>query len=368
MASVRDELLFSDISWLMKKLDVPTILERLGVRGISPERAGQIWAFCPDHHLFVGREPSHPKWSINVHTGKTYCFTESRGSNLVYTVARLLREERNVEEVTGREAMEWMIGDDGSDMSIGTLKALREQFKSLKEVNKRQEEERAKHSVEELRDITTLLKNGVVYDTGYHYFMYPPGKKPTLIEKPTVDFFKVVECKHGKYANRVINPFYMRGELVGFCATDTLGQNEWLERHPSATSKNYRKVLFPRGFVRRECLFNFDNMPQNPDWIFIVEGARDVMKLHQFGYHAMAVLGSGITPEQVKLLAEKNPKRVGIMFDGDDAGYDANRKIHRALEEHFDAYKAVLPRGDDPKTVDEAWIKAFLKKVEEGLA
>ena len=352
----------------MKKIDVHTVLERLGVRGISPERNGQIWAYCPDHHLFVDREPSHPKWSINVDTGKTYCFTESRGSNLVYTAARLLKEERGgVEEVTGREAVEWMMGD-GSDLSMGTLKALKEKFKALRDVECKQEQEKREHTVKELQDIRTLLENGVVYDTGYHYFMYPPGKKPTLIEKPTVDFFKVVECRHGKYANRVINPFYMRDELVGFCATDILGQEEWLDRHPSASSKHYKKVLFPRGFVRRECLFNFDNIPQNPEWVFVVEGARDAMKLYQFGYHAGAVLGSGITPEQIKLLAERNPRHVAIMFDGDDAGYEANRKIHKALVEHFDAHKAVLPRNDDPKTVDKAWIERFLKKVEGGLA
>ena len=91
--SVRERLRYKDISWLMPSVDVPTVLDKLGVdhEGV---RGGEIRGFCPDHHLYTGRQPSHPYWTVNVETGETYCFTEGRGSNLVWIVRRLLECRR----------------------------------------------------------------------------------------------------------------------------------------------------------------------------------------------------------------------------------------------------------------------------------
>ena len=98
---VRERQRYRDISWLMPSVDVRGVLERLGVERIR-RNGDEIEALCPDHKLFKGCESSHPNWTVNVHTGVTFCRTEPRSSNLVWTVARLL-------ECHPREAAAFML-------------------------------------------------------------------------------------------------------------------------------------------------------------------------------------------------------------------------------------------------------------------
>lgn len=336
---------YRDISWLINKVDVEAVLGRLGIE-IYNVVGEEIWSYCPDHVLFTGREPSHPKWSLNSRTGDTFCFTESRGSNLVYTVSRLLK-------ISTAEAVEWILGDELNQEQLNEQMIFR--FNKLKE-NRRKE-------LIDKNDIKNLISENSMKQSGYVYFMYPPNKKATLITKETVDKFGCVQIEYGRYANRVIIPFKNRkGEIVGFCANDILGEKEWLRLHPTLSQKEYRKVLFPSNLEKENYLFGEDKIDAFRE-IIITEGAREVMKLNQLGYDSVAVLGTTIHTGQLRVLAELSPSKLIIMFDGDVAGYESSNKAKETLEEYFDNIEVVkLPKGYDPKIMEEKELKKILKK------
>ena len=80
----------------------------------------------------------------------------------------------------------------------------------------------------------------------------------------------------------------------------------------------------------------------------LTEGYMDVISLHQFGYtDSCGVLGTALTPEQVKRLAGFC-SRIDLIFDGDGAGRKAALKSSRMILLQGVACKVVLmPEGED---------------------
>jgi DNA primase len=116
-------------------------------------------------------------------------------------------------------------------------------------------------------------------------------------------------------------------------------------------------VRYPENFLSSECLFGFDDCPKGADFIIVTEGAREVMKLAQEGFPAVAILGAYVSPTHRTLLAELYPKRIVLMFDGDDAGSAITTRVADALTgggvySKATVQKCLLPRGRDPKNLD----------------
>jgi len=80
----------------------------------------------------------------------------------------------------------------------------------------------------------------------------------------------------------------------------------------------------------------------------LTEGYMDVLTLHQFGYeHAVGVLGTALTPEQVKRLSGFTSQIV-LLFDGDAAGRKAAQRACELLLPRGLACRVVLlPQGQD---------------------
>ncbi|WP_243546272.1 DNA primase [Pseudodesulfovibrio tunisiensis] len=80
----------------------------------------------------------------------------------------------------------------------------------------------------------------------------------------------------------------------------------------------------------------------------LTEGYMDVISLHQFGYtDACGVLGTALTPDQVKRLAGFC-SRVDLVFDGDNAGRKAALKSSRMILLQGVACRVLLmPDGED---------------------
>jgi DNA primase len=80
----------------------------------------------------------------------------------------------------------------------------------------------------------------------------------------------------------------------------------------------------------------------------LTEGYMDVLTLHQFGYeHAVGVLGTALTPEQIKRLSNFTPQ-FALLFDGDAAGRDAAQRACELILPRGLACKVVLlPQGKD---------------------
>jgi 5S rRNA maturation endonuclease (ribonuclease M5) len=346
---IKERRRYRDISWLMPSVDVESVLDKLGTKlhGWSGDRA---IAFCPDHHLYVNRRPSHPRWLLNTTTGETFCLTEGRGSNLVWTLCRVL-------ECSPSEAVKLLTGQEESSEDRIKANALLGKLKNLRAA----EEKPAPKAVLGLDDISKDLKCRPIGERCYSFFLHPPGKLyPTNISKETVDRYQVFERTWGYYANRAIIPFFSSGDLKGFAAVDMLGENAWRENHP--LSDDYRKTLTAVHFRAGEYLFGLDDCQHRADFLIVVEGPREVMKLWQEGFpNAVATLGIRVTPTQQKLIAELAPKKIILMYDNDDSGVEAMDKMEKTLSRLHVVKKCFCPRGKDPKNLSGNEIKILFK-------
>lgn len=349
---LKQKFKLKNISFLMDKVDVRDVLRRLGVR-IDHASGREIRAFCPDHHIFVGRESSHPNWTVNTRTGETFCFTEGRGSNLLFTVCRKL-------DCGAEDGLAFLMNEP-SGVDLGGLRT-DSFFSRASRITERDED---KPEVKGLEAIAKEMSSRYMSDGAYRFFIHPPGKtNPTNITPETVDYHWVFERTWGYYTGRVVIPFVMRGLVVGFCAVDMEGKDAWLRKRPSKTEDDYRKVLYPSGFVSGNFLFGFDDCGCGEDLVVLVEGAREKMKLWQEGFTALAILGSYVSDQQMVLLSELSPKRVALMFDGDDAGMAATERAAKKLEKNYPngrLMKCFVPRGKDPKNLCREDFERILK-------
>lgn len=358
-AGIRERNRYKDISWLMPSIDLDKVFEQLGIL-VDHKSGDQIRAFCPDHHLFTGRKSSDANWTINTETGETFCFTEARGSNLVFTICRLLKKEPDdaAKYLTGN-----LTGPEFEELKISAVK-----IKASKIWKTKEEEDRKQPPIRGLDAIAKDALAPKMSERAYQFFIHPPGKKyPTNISRETVDRYHVFERTWGFYANRVVIPYFMRNEIVGFCAIDLMGKEAWVQAHPTQDDKQYRKVRYPENFQSTECLFGFDDCPKGAEYIIVTEGAREVMKLNQEGFPAVAILGAYISQTHRTLLSELHPKRIILMFDGDDAGVAITTRAANALTgggvySKATVQKCFVPRGRDPKTLDREALKLLVEK------
>lgn len=82
----------------------------------------------------------------------------------------------------------------------------------------------------------------------------------------------------------------------------------------------------------------------------VVEGYTDAISLHEAGFtNVVAVLGTALTADHMKLLERLRPGRIVMMLDGDEAGQRAAEKAVRFLgTAEADMRSVVLPDNLDP--------------------
>ena len=347
---IKERRRYRDISWLMPSVDVVGALERLGVERISVH-GDEVEGLCPDHHIFVCRESSHPNWTVNIDTGVTFCRTEGRSSNLLWTVVRML-------ECHPKQAVAFLTGIEGDvDLSALQLASIKGRLSNL-----RHNSDKERKPVFGLDDIKRDMEKRLTSEGMYQFFIKPPGKPETNIVEATVDHYKVFQRSWGYYSNRAIIPFELGEELVGFCAVDILGERNWLIQHPLKEKDEYRKVLYPKHFRSGEYLFGIDDCEHGCDFLIMTEGAREVMKLWQEGFtNSVAILGGNVSDEHILLISKLAPKVIVLFFDGDKAGYLFTEKAAKKLEKLFTVEQCMLPNGRDPKSYDAEGIKRLIK-------
>ncbi len=107
--------------------------------------------------------------------------------------------------------------------------------------------------------------------------------------------------------------------------------------------------------------------------VLLTEGYMDVLTLHQFGYtHAVGVLGTALTAEQIKRLSGFTSTIV-LLFDGDRAGRKAAlRSCEMLLARGLKCTVVLMPEGEDiDSLLHTQGVEAFeilQKHAPEGLA
>lgn len=340
---------------LMDNIDFESTLLRLGISAKPCDNQGEYCGYCPDHQMYKGVPPSDPKWYINCYTGLSYCMTEARGSNLLEIAKHLLGLK------TIEEAFEKLL--DGKPIEIKFQPRVTEQ-----EIKEDTEENKLKKSIEE---IDPIFEQGKLSDECVDYF----AKDGITID--TLNRFGVVSCDYGKYKKRAIVPFLNSSmELIGFIAIDLLGKEKWAKQHAeyylgidstysyeelySMFLKKYKKTLYAPGFLGRKHLYgfyeNFSFLKEKPEYLVLVEGERDALKLMQEGISCLSIHGTHVKDEQRLLLKSSgiltNLKELFLGFDMDEAGCEAVRKAYKIFSLEIDSDKIFslnFPDGKDPK-------------------
>ena len=342
---------YSDISWVVESIDVESVLDRLDIRVVN-RKGDQLWAYCPLHEEYTGRASSHPKWTVNVSTGKTYCFTESRGSNLVYLVSKMRRISR-------LDAVEWILGVsiDSVEARYSRIKRLIHGHEPIKEIG-----------IFNMEDFEKHLEDGEIFSGSISFLA-----NNNILGK-TARKFGCVEFVEGFYRNRLIFPVRnIDKKLVGFIATDVLGSKGWLKENPmivdpetkefrKTTKGDYKKVRYPKGFGISKQLIGEDGFKKG-DTAILVEGMRDVMKLRQEKFSgALGLGGTNFSDEQLISLTKLHPKKIIIMLDGDRAGRTSEEKIaKKCLNVLGEVYITRVTWSKDPKDFSREEILFFMR-------
>jgi DNA primase len=149
---------------------------------------------------------------------------------------------------------------------------------------------------------------------------------------------------YDRFRKRITFPIRdQRGRVLGFGA-----------RAMSADSKP-KYLNSPEGELYRksETLYGIDRAKgaiAKARRAIVVEGYTDAIALHQAGIdEAVAIMGTAITPEQLKMLSGLSPESVVLALDADRAGADAMIRAQRvAGGKRIDLLVAAMPEGEDP--------------------
>ena len=123
------------------------------------------------------------------------------------------------------------------------------------------------------------------------------------------------------------------------------------------------KYKYPQGVDVGRLLFHYT--PEHREAVVLVEGALDAIALWNIGVDAMAIYGSRLSADQVRLIDRIDPEYIYTAYDMDDAGWEAYRMTERAFK-HRMVSRLTWPKtwGKDIDEIGET----HRREVVDGLA
>ena len=150
----------------------------------------------------------------------------------------------------------------------------------------------------------------------------------------------------GTMAGRIVIPIHNeRGELVAYAG-----------RSPENAEPKYK---FPAGFHKSHVLFNLHRVAG--DAVVLVEGFFDCLKVWQSGRPVVALMGSSLSEEQERLIADRF-SHVRVFLDGDSAGRSAAAEIGQRLMRRTWVRIVELPDGTQPDMLSAEDLTRYLPK------
>jgi len=215
------------------------------------------------------------------------------------------------------------------------------------------------------------------------------SKVKKRISSKMIKIWNIKYAVSGYYEGRLIIPIEMNKKVLSFVARDMTGKaNKWLRilsqakkdrltvSEISDLKEKYecKKILYPPviddlqekheniiyGSAIKYLLFNFDNARKNKDYVILVEGVFDCMRLHLWGFNCVALCGTKLSNNNRELLL-KTFDTIYIALDNDvkndkkNAGQESSEKIIEQLIDKVQIYNILLPPNKDPDecTFDE---------------
>jgi DNA primase len=149
---------------------------------------------------------------------------------------------------------------------------------------------------------------------------------------------------YDRFRKRITFPIRdQRGRVLGFGAR-ALSADQRPKYLNSPEGELYRKSETLYGIDRARAAI------AKARRVIVVEGYTDVLALHQAGIvESVAIMGTAITPEQLKMLSALDPETVVLALDADRAGADAMIRAQRVAKgKQIELRVAAMPEDADP--------------------
>lgn len=180
---------------------------------------------------------------------------------------------------------------------------------------------------------------------------FPKLHKNYLIKRrfdlSIIDKYNLKACyQFGKYAYRIIIPFYYQNKLVTFTSRDVTEKSGL--RYLNLNSEDSI-------FKATDTLYNIDSVIDKS--VIIVEGCTDVWRI---GDHCVALNTTSISNHQIKMLLSKKINKVIVMLDN---GQQARaEEITAKLSLFMNVYLVSL-NEEDPAEMDQKQVKEIRRKL-----
>lgn len=272
-----------------------------------PKKPYEISIDCPD----CDKGEFH--FGFNVIKKEGRCF---RCSYTVKTAVALISKLENISTIKARDYL-----STGS-LHSSRIDALR---KAIEKNNKKEDIE-----IDEKHIDTDVPKEYIpIIDPGRSpKVMIPKIFKKRNYRLSTIHRMRIGYCAEGYYASRLIFPIESE-DKISFYA------RRMFDYMP-------QKYKNPPGSKHSLLLYNYNNIPNDVDQLFIVEGCTDVLRMIERNYYVVGTSGKKISSEQIDLITKKRPKEVVVLYDGD--AIKENHKAFLKLSYRLKSSYAFLPQ------------------------
>ena len=96
--------------------------------------------------------------------------------------------------------------------------------------------------------------------------------------------------------------------------------------------------------------------------LVLVEDQTSAIKVAQI-HPCAALMGTNTSDEGLKQLLQLGTKRVILMLDGDDAGFEGSIKLAKKLVPFVEVVRCVLPKNNDPKDLKLEHLERLVKEM-----
>lgn len=351
----------SELNQIYKRVDIDKFFSHY--RAIVTGHTGNELRM---HCILPSHKDTSPSANFNKSKGLYNCFV--CGGRRFFTLVQELENLPNFSAAV--EFVKKQVGFD-EDEEFNRIDALLDDAKDLQS---EQDEE------EEPEYITVDLETPEFEDAFEHFSIVK-----RRVSKSMIDLWGLKYAVKGYYKDRLVVPIKFNNQIMSFAARDMSGRSEkWLKMLSRAKSDKLtvtelaelrskyecKKIIYPPildkfdsekpssskiiyGTAIKYLMFNFDNAVKNSDYVILVEGAFDAMRLHMWGYNVIALLGTKLSAHNKTLLLS-NFDRIYVCLDNDlkenkkNPGQEAALKLVELLENDIDVMNIVLPAGKDP--------------------
>ena len=338
---------------------IRAIKERLNMvdmvrRYVELKPNGPRWvAPCPFH------QETKPSFSVNGEQGLFYCFGCQASGDIFDFYAR-------INGLDFREALEQLAAEAGISIERGPQNA-REAGEARRQRSARQQmlrmyELAASHFAAALRGADGAQARAYVEKRGLSQEIVErfglgwarrdwqsladalrrAGFEPRLAAEAGLLGQSGQGRLYDRFRGRLIFPIRNLSNQVIAFGGRIIGDEDEAKYINSSDSPIYKKGDHLYGLVQARRGISAKNRA------LLTEGYMDVLTLHQFGYaNAVGVLGTALTPEQIKRLSGFTSHLV-LLFDGDRAGRKAAlRSCEMLLTRGLSCNVVLMPEGED---------------------